>query len=59
MAKITAQFQAYALTILQEEVETAAEFVYMVSQLIFIESRIRLPIERTTFATFCRSFLCN
>jgi segregation and condensation protein A len=48
IAKITAQFQAYARTIPHEEVETAAEFVYMVSQLIFIKSRMLLPIERTT-----------
>ena len=48
MAKITAQFQAYARKIPQDEVETAAEFVYMVSQLIFIKSRMLLPIERTT-----------
>jgi segregation and condensation protein A len=48
IARITAQFQAYARTIAQEEVEPAADFVYMVSQLIFIKSRMLLPIERTT-----------
>jgi segregation and condensation protein A len=43
----TAQFQAYARTIPQEEDETAAEFVNVVSLLIFIKSRMLLPIERT------------
>jgi len=48
IARITAQFQAYARTIAQDEVDTAAEFVYVASQLIFIKSRMLLPIERTT-----------
>jgi|HubBroStandDraft_6_1064221.scaffolds.fasta_scaffold158902_1 segregation and condensation protein A len=48
IARITAQFQAYVRTIAHEEVETAADFIYMVSQLIFIKSRMLLPIERTT-----------
>jgi segregation and condensation protein A len=48
IARITAQFQAYARTIPEGEVETAADFVYMISQLIFIKSRMLLPIERTT-----------
>jgi segregation and condensation protein A len=46
MGKITAQFHAYARTIPPEEVETAAEFVYMASQLILIKSRMLLPRER-------------
>src|ERR1700676_1385329 len=46
IAKVTAQFQAYARTIPPEEVETAAEFVYMASQLILIKSRMLLPTER-------------
>ena len=46
IAKITAQFRSYSRTIPSEEADKAIEFVHMASQLIFIKSRMLLPIER-------------
>ena len=46
IGKITAQFLAYVKTIPAEEVDSAAEFCSMASQLIVIKSRMLLPVER-------------
>jgi segregation and condensation protein A len=45
IGKITAQFLAYAKTIPAEEVDSAAEFCSMASQLIVIKSRMLLSVE--------------
>ena len=46
IANITAQFLAYSRTIPPEETERAIEFVRIAAWLIFIKSRMLLPIER-------------
>src|ERR1035441_8496295 len=46
IANITAQFLAYSRTIPPEETEKAIEFVRIAAWLIFIKSRMLLPIER-------------
>ncbi len=46
IAKITAQFRSYSRTIPPEEADKAIEFVHMAAQLIFIKSRMLLPVER-------------
>jgi segregation and condensation protein A len=43
IAKITAQFLAYVGQFHANEVDTAAEFVYMAAQLIHIKSKLLLP----------------
>ena len=43
IAKITAQFLAYVDQLQANEVDTAAEFVYVAAQLIHIKSKVLLP----------------